>query len=193
MNIDWGCLRTGCCGEYLDLREMKCQEYRKDHIMKSFVICAQIRLDEMGEACSMCRKGKKYVWILDRRAIGKRPLGRNGRSCDDNIKMYLKVFLRPRSTSTRKHTHRRTSVNTRIHWLYRVHWLTLLYRIQEVPDQIPGLETGGLCMQMLPCHEHFLRLPFQDIIYNHSIIQSHRPEAYTVETASSNRLTTHIL
>jgi hypothetical protein len=33
------CSRTGCCGEYLNLRGKKCQEDRKNDIMRSSVIC----------------------------------------------------------------------------------------------------------------------------------------------------------
>jgi hypothetical protein len=33
-------MRTGCCEEYLDLRERKWQEAGEDCIMKIFIICA---------------------------------------------------------------------------------------------------------------------------------------------------------
>jgi hypothetical protein len=35
----WGCLRTGCWGEYLDGREMKWQEIGENCIMRSFITC----------------------------------------------------------------------------------------------------------------------------------------------------------
>jgi hypothetical protein len=38
-NIDWGCLRTGCLGEYLDLRGMKWQEVGENCIMRSCMVC----------------------------------------------------------------------------------------------------------------------------------------------------------
>jgi hypothetical protein len=38
-NIDWGCLKTGCLGEYLDLRGMKWQEVGEKCIMRSCMIC----------------------------------------------------------------------------------------------------------------------------------------------------------
>jgi len=37
--IDWGCLRTGCWGEYLDLNGWKWQEVGEYCIMMSFIIC----------------------------------------------------------------------------------------------------------------------------------------------------------
>jgi hypothetical protein len=38
---DWGCLRTGCWGEHLDLRGRKWwQEAREDCIMRSFITCS---------------------------------------------------------------------------------------------------------------------------------------------------------
>jgi hypothetical protein len=39
-NTDWGYLRTGCKGEYLDLRGRKWQEAGEDCIMRSFITFA---------------------------------------------------------------------------------------------------------------------------------------------------------
>jgi hypothetical protein len=38
-DIDWGCLRTGCKGEYLDLRGMKWQVVGVNSIMRSCMVC----------------------------------------------------------------------------------------------------------------------------------------------------------
>jgi hypothetical protein len=38
-NTDWRCFRTGCFGEYLDLRGMKWQEGGENCIMRSSIIC----------------------------------------------------------------------------------------------------------------------------------------------------------
>jgi hypothetical protein len=40
----WGCLRTGCWGEYLDQREMKWQEVGDNCIMRSFIICTLLQV-----------------------------------------------------------------------------------------------------------------------------------------------------
>jgi hypothetical protein len=45
-NMDWGCLRTACLGEYLDLRGMKGQEAGENCWMNTSIICIhQILLD----------------------------------------------------------------------------------------------------------------------------------------------------
>jgi hypothetical protein len=38
-SIGWGCLRTECWGEYLDLRGRKWREAGEDCILKTFIIC----------------------------------------------------------------------------------------------------------------------------------------------------------
>jgi len=53
-NIDWGCLSTGCRGEYLDLRGRKWQEDGEHYIMRSFITCTLHRLLfvwQIGEDC----------------------------------------------------------------------------------------------------------------------------------------------
>jgi hypothetical protein len=43
-NIDWGYLRTGYWGEYLDRREMKWQEVGENCIMRSFIACTLLQV-----------------------------------------------------------------------------------------------------------------------------------------------------
>jgi hypothetical protein len=69
-NTDGVCLRTGCWGEYLDLRGMKWQKAAENCIERSSIICTtknvirmiqSIKEDEMGITCSMHDRDEKCV------------------------------------------------------------------------------------------------------------------------------------
>jgi hypothetical protein len=78
-NIHWGGLRTGCCGECLDLRGRNWQEAEEDCKMRSFIICL---LHQM-------LLGYK---ILVRKPEEKRPLRRHRHKWEDimNSRMVLR-------------------------------------------------------------------------------------------------------
>jgi hypothetical protein len=38
-NTDWGCLKTGCWGEYLDWRGIKWQEIGGNCLTRGFITC----------------------------------------------------------------------------------------------------------------------------------------------------------
>jgi hypothetical protein len=60
---DWGCLRTGCWGEYLDLRGMKERENGESCTMGSFIICThhQILLGRSNEG-EWGGRGMWHAW-----------------------------------------------------------------------------------------------------------------------------------
>jgi hypothetical protein len=98
-NTDLGCLRTGCLGEYLDLRGMKWQQGGENCIIRSSIFCNlhqiydddndQIKEDEMGGEYSTHGKDGKCVQNLILEVWRKEPLGRPTRRWEDNIKMDL--------------------------------------------------------------------------------------------------------
>jgi hypothetical protein len=76
-------LRTGCCGDYLNLRGIL--DTGENCIMWNFIICTiyQTKQDEMGGAMRTMR-------ILVGKPERKRPLGRARSRCENNIKMDLR-------------------------------------------------------------------------------------------------------
>jgi hypothetical protein len=77
-------LRTGCWGEYLDLRGRKCREAEEDCIMRSFIIFTlhytllgwsnQIKEDEIGAACSTHWRDEKCIQCSGWNTWGKHHL-----------------------------------------------------------------------------------------------------------------------
>jgi hypothetical protein len=87
-------LRTGCGGEYLELRRRKWQEVGEDCILRSFTtyIIKVIKTRSMRWAGHLTYMGymDNALKSLVRKPEGKRPLRRLGHICDDNIKMDLR-------------------------------------------------------------------------------------------------------
>jgi hypothetical protein len=68
-NTDWGCLRTGCSGEYMDLRGMQWQKVGENCIMRSFMVRTLHQIvivwprqgTVVGGLCSLHGEGEKWV------------------------------------------------------------------------------------------------------------------------------------
>jgi hypothetical protein len=94
-NVDWGCLRTGCWGEYLDRREVKWREVGENSTMGSFItysspsIIRMIKLRRIRWTGHVARMAAKRIvyGILMRKPEGNRPLGRRRHRWVDNIKI----------------------------------------------------------------------------------------------------------
>jgi hypothetical protein len=94
---DWGCLRTGCWGEYSVLRGKKWQEARDDCTMRNFITCMlhQILLGWWNQG-GLDGWGMKHTWrwemptkFWSEKSEGKRPPGRPRRRWEDNIRIDL--------------------------------------------------------------------------------------------------------
>jgi hypothetical protein len=59
-NIDWGCLRTGSCEEYLNLRGMKWRENGGSCTVRNFVICTHPQIS-LGKS-SQGEWGGRGMW-----------------------------------------------------------------------------------------------------------------------------------
>jgi hypothetical protein len=97
-DVDWGCLRIGCWGEYLDLRGTKQQvsgeNYRKRRLMISTphpVFFGWLNREEWdGRVCSAYVREERRIRVLVGKPEGTRALGRPRHRWEDNIKMDLK-------------------------------------------------------------------------------------------------------
>jgi len=95
---DWGCLRTGCWGENLELGGRRKQTAEEDCIMRSFIICTlyqmllawSIQGEWDGRTCSIHGKMRNVYSNLVRKPEGQRPLGWPRRRWEDNLRVDLR-------------------------------------------------------------------------------------------------------
>jgi hypothetical protein len=89
-NVDWGCLRTGCWGEYLDQTGWNLRQHGEACKIRSFVTFTlhqilqghQEQVAKVGGACSTHGRDEKSIWKFGQKTWRwdhSRDLGQDGR------------------------------------------------------------------------------------------------------------------